>query len=200
MDVAVQALLVADDLAGAADLLEWSATVTAPTSCTWPRAALLSGQAQLRAHLGDLQGASELFDAALAWHEVSLLPLAKIETLLAYGSALRRGGHPSAARPLLLRGLQVAEAVDAGRLAKHCHHELQVAGGRRRRRGRAPDSLTAAETRVIDLARTGLSNAEIARSLCVSVRTVESHLGHAYPKLGVGSRRQLLASAAVQSS
>jgi DNA-binding CsgD family transcriptional regulator len=57
--------------------------------------------------------------------------------------------------------------------------------------GHASDALTAAETQVIDLARTGLSNAEIARSLCVSVRTVESHLGDAYPKLEVGSQRQV---------
>ena len=41
------------------------------------------------------------------------------------------------------------------------------------------------------LAAAGLTNNEIAERLVVSVRTVESHLYHAFDKLGVTSRSEL---------
>ena len=51
--------------------------------------------------------------------------------------------------------------------------------------------LTAREMEVARLVAEGRSNAEIAAELVVSVRTVTSHLDHAYTKLGVGSRAAL---------
>jgi DNA-binding CsgD family transcriptional regulator len=59
-----------------------------------------------------------------------------------------------------------------------------------RRPGRAGE-LTPTERRVAELAATGRSNKEIARTLFVTVNTVEGHLSHAYAKLGVRSRAQL---------
>ena len=52
-------------------------------------------------------------------------------------------------------------------------------------------ALTWREREVATLAGHGLSNAEIARRLVISVRTVESHLYSAYGKLGVAGRAQL---------
>lgn len=51
--------------------------------------------------------------------------------------------------------------------------------------------LTARERDVAGLAADGLSNQVIARRLVVSVRTVETHLAHAYTKLGVAGRAEL---------
>ncbi len=51
--------------------------------------------------------------------------------------------------------------------------------------------LTDREREVATLAAQGLSNTRIAEQLVVSVRTVESHLYHAYDKLGVSSREEL---------
>jgi DNA-binding CsgD family transcriptional regulator len=53
--------------------------------------------------------------------------------------------------------------------------------------------LSAQERRVLALVLRGHSNQEIAASLLVSEHTVESHLGHAYEKLGIHSRGQFLA-------
>ncbi|MBB3156779.1 DNA-binding CsgD family transcriptional regulator [Microbacterium proteolyticum] len=47
------------------------------------------------------------------------------------------------------------------------------------------DLLTSREREVVDLAVTGASNAQIARRLGLSVRTVESHLHHARTRLGM---------------
>lgn len=61
--------------------------------------------------------------------------------------------------------------------------------------GRPPsgwDSLTASERRVVELVGEGLTNSEIAEALNLSRRTVESHLYHSYPKLGLSSRIELV--------
>jgi DNA-binding NarL/FixJ family response regulator len=51
--------------------------------------------------------------------------------------------------------------------------------------------LTPAERRVAALAAAAQTNREIADSLFVSVRTVETHLSRTYQKLGVRSRTEL---------
>jgi DNA-binding NarL/FixJ family response regulator len=51
--------------------------------------------------------------------------------------------------------------------------------------------LTRREVQLVDLARAGLSNAEIADRLVLSVRTVETHLYRGMQKLGISARRDL---------
>jgi DNA-binding NarL/FixJ family response regulator len=51
--------------------------------------------------------------------------------------------------------------------------------------------LTPREAQLVDLAREGLSNAEIADRLVLSVRTVETHLYRGMQKLGIKDRRDL---------
>jgi pimeloyl-ACP methyl ester carboxylesterase/DNA-binding CsgD family transcriptional regulator len=51
--------------------------------------------------------------------------------------------------------------------------------------------LTAREFQVADLIAEGLTNAEIARNLGVSVRTVDTHVDHVRTKLGVRARTQI---------
>jgi DNA-binding NarL/FixJ family response regulator len=54
--------------------------------------------------------------------------------------------------------------------------------------------LTPREEQLVELASRGLSNAQIADQLVLSVRTVESHLYRAMQKLGVSHRRELAGS------
>ncbi|MEW2619210.1 LuxR C-terminal-related transcriptional regulator [Streptomyces sp. NPDC048106] len=55
------------------------------------------------------------------------------------------------------------------------------------------NKLTFSERKVAMLAATGSSNRVIARSLSLSISTVEQHLTHTYKKLGVAGRQQLRA-------
>jgi NarL family two-component system response regulator LiaR len=55
--------------------------------------------------------------------------------------------------------------------------------------------LTDQEITVLKLAARGMNNKSIADDLCISVRTVESHLGAIFTKLGVGSRTEAVIQA-----
>ncbi len=50
--------------------------------------------------------------------------------------------------------------------------------------------LSEREMEVLKLAAKGLSNQDIAEKLCLSIRTVQGHLGHIFNKLQVGSRTE----------
>ncbi|MGZ4230434.1 MAG: helix-turn-helix transcriptional regulator [Solirubrobacteraceae bacterium] len=73
---------------------------------------------------------------------------------------------------------------------------LGSAGRRAAAASLGPESLTRRETEVARLAATGISAKEIAQSLFVGERTVESHLASVYAKLGVDSKLQLVRRAA----
>jgi DNA-binding CsgD family transcriptional regulator len=108
------------------------------------------------------------------------------------GAALASSGT---AREALREGLDEAERCHAHALAARAREELRTAGARPRRgelRGR--DVLTASETRVARMAATGMTNPEIAQTLFVTRRTVETHLTSAYRKLAVATRDQLPAA------
>ena len=57
--------------------------------------------------------------------------------------------------------------------------------------GTGVEQLTVSERRVAELAAAGNSNPEIAQSLFVTRKTVETHLGRVYRKLGISGRDHL---------
>ena len=60
---------------------------------------------------------------------------------------------------------------------------------------RVSDLLTERETVILKMAAGGMSNADIGKVLHLSVRTIESHLGSIFNKLGVGSRTEAVIKA-----
>jgi DNA-binding CsgD family transcriptional regulator/tetratricopeptide (TPR) repeat protein len=74
------------------------------------------------------------------------------------------------------------------RLGIACESGTDAAAQQRTRCATGWDSLTPTERTVAGLVAEGLSNREIAQRLYISHRTVETHVSHALPKLGVRSR------------
>jgi DNA-binding CsgD family transcriptional regulator/tetratricopeptide (TPR) repeat protein len=108
------------------------------------------------------------------------------------GSALRRDNQRAAAREPLRLALELAQRGGAKLLAGRAHEELIASGARPRRVfASGVDALTPSERRVAAMAAEGLSNREIAQSLFVTLRTVETHLSSVFRKLDVSARTQL---------
>lgn len=109
------------------------------------------------------------------------------------GAALRRDNRRADARPVLGQAVELAVSCGAAALAERAELELLAAGGRGGRGGggRTGDQLTTTERRVAELASAGHSNPQIAQALFVTRKTVETHLGHVYRKLGIAGRHEL---------
>ena len=112
--------------------------------------------------------------------------------LASYGAALRRVDRILEARESLYRAVDLAGDMGMERLRERAHRELVLAGGRpRRTRTSGPRALTEAQQQVAHLASTGCTNRQIAEELFVTIKTVETHLGAVYRKLGISSRDEL---------
>jgi ATP/maltotriose-dependent transcriptional regulator MalT len=134
-------------------------------------------------------------EEAVALLDGSPARLVRAEALADYGAALRREGRRVDARPPLYEALELARRCGAGGLARHAHDELAATGEKvRRYTPIGVESLTPSERRVAELAASGLTNRQIAQTLFVTVKTIETHLAATYDKLGIASRHQLPAA------
>ena len=155
----------------------------------------LRGRAAIAAAEGRRPEAEEGLARALQLHRRAGEALEEGRTLLALGSAHRRWGELSQARTVLDEACAVFEACGAGYWHRRGEEERRAAGGRRRSRARTGllGLLTPQEYRVAELVSRGLPNREIAGTLLISPKTLETHLGHVYQKLDLGSRDALRA-------
>jgi len=118
--------------------------------------------------------------------------LEQARALTDLGALLRRANRRSEARTPLTRGLELAGACGATVLADRARTELAAMGARPRNVMLSGlESLTPSERRVGGLAARGMSNAQIAQSLFVTLKTVETHLSAVYRKLDIASRHEL---------
>ena len=151
--------------------------------------------ARARRILGVVQGQIPILVSAVHVAREADAPLELAHALVEHGAALRRAGDRAAAKAPLLEGMELAARCSATALVERAGIELRAAGARPRRTARrGVDALTPSERRVASLAAEGLSNAEVAQALFVTVRTIEMHLSATYRKLGIASRSQLPAS------
>jgi DNA-binding CsgD family transcriptional regulator len=118
--------------------------------------------------------------------------LVQAQALGELGATLRRAGSRVAARQPLRQARELAHRCGATGLEATAHDELVIAGARPKRLALSGvDALTASERRVAELAAHGLRNRDIAETLFITLKTVETHLSHAYAKLDIQARSQL---------
>jgi ATP/maltotriose-dependent transcriptional regulator MalT len=111
---------------------------------------------------------------------------------------LLASGEPDA----MLEALAIFDRLGAAPAARLARGQLREHGVRRIPRGpqagtrEHPAGLTGRQSEVLELLAQGLTNAQIAERLVVSVRTVDHHVAAILQKLGVGSRQEAAASTA----
>jgi DNA-binding CsgD family transcriptional regulator len=185
---AAEALIALGDRAGAFELAQEHVRLADRLANPAPRAAGLCALAQA----GEPADRVPLLLRAVELAGSSPARLEQVRAQIALGAALRRGNQRAeAGRPLRI-ALDLADQHGMGLLARRARTELQAAGARPRRpASTGPRALTPAEHRVVSLAGRGHSNRDIAGQLYVTRRTVETHLTHAFQKLGISSRTEI---------
>ncbi|MGW0908677.1 LuxR C-terminal-related transcriptional regulator [Streptomyces sp. NPDC002853] len=152
-------------------------------------AALLRSRARidLHHHRTD-QAADRLTEACLAFDE-SQLPLEYAHTLVLLGQAEQKRRRAAAARRHREHAHDLYTQAQATYRAE-CTHHLLHRHDRTATTGPGPE-LTQVEADIARQVASGASNREVANSLFISVKTVESHLSRIYRKLSLTSRTQL---------
>jgi DNA-binding CsgD family transcriptional regulator len=118
------------------------------------------------------------------------MPLARAHLL--FGEWLRRDRRRIEARDHLRLAQDMFTSMGAEAFAARAGRELLATGETARKRtDETRDQLTAQEMNIAQLARDGLSNAEIGARLFISARTVEYHLHKVFTKLEITSREHL---------
>ncbi len=138
-------------------------------------------------NFGSLTTSGELRDLRRACPDTQLFVLAN-------------GSNPGECRQILAFGATAClpkssdarDVLHAIHLASRGLHVLPATGGDLSPPA-GPELLTPREADVLELLQDGQSNAEIAQALHVGVETIRTHARRIYRKLGVKTRRELLA-------
>ena len=159
---------------------------------------VLVAAARLRGDLAAAAGhpaaAAAAFETAWRRAEGLPVPLALAQLEISDARRLRGAGQPQQAVARLRSARQRLIMLGARPYVEICDRELAAAGA-----PTGPETmpalvgLTPAEQAVARLVAAGRSNRETAAELYVSVKTVEFHLGHIFGKLGIRSRKDLIA-------
>jgi DNA-binding NarL/FixJ family response regulator len=182
----IEAALAVGDVERAQGLLSRFEERATRSRIPWSLAVSARCRGLVLAARGDLDGAEEALEQALAEHDRCPMPFERARTLLVRGRVQRRLKQKRQARLALEEARELFARQGAETWVARVDEELGRVAVRR-----APEELSATELRIAQLAAEGLTNKAIAEQVFVSVKTVESNLKRAYAKLGISSRAQL---------
>jgi non-specific serine/threonine protein kinase len=214
-----------DDRAAAIPLLQEGLVALAHAHNPREQMLGIAGEATSNVLSGRLVEALRLFQEVLGTAELLGNPIIQGQGLIAVADVLAAGGEARPAARLLgaatscfeaagtklqllerrryeearkrtrsALGLEPSDAAEAA--GRELTLEQAVEEARRARLGSSDIDPTTRELEILRLVAAGLSNAEIARTLVVSVRTVHAHLRSIYRKFGVHTRTAAARAAA----
>ena len=187
-----EALIAVDRRADAAKVVQ--AFVSAIGARQEGRAAAAAARSQALLADTDVPEAERLLARSEELLHVTGTPFGLARTLLVRGRLRRRWGDDASGRSDLGHAAALFQRVGAEGWAAQAEAD-RTSTAAVRAGIIHPVPLTPQELQVAGLVTTGRANKEIAELLFVSPRTVESHLGRIFRKLGVRSRSQLIARA-----
>jgi DNA-binding CsgD family transcriptional regulator len=152
----------------------------------------LGTEARSRALLSEGETAEQLYQLAIERLGRTRMRLDLARAHLLYGEWLRRERRRLDARKLLRAALDAFTNMGTEAFARRAERELLASGERARTRSvETRSQLTPQETQIAQMARDGVSNAQIGERLFISRHTVAYHLRKVFTKLGISSRSQL---------
>jgi DNA-binding CsgD family transcriptional regulator len=152
----------------------------------------LGAAARSQALLADGRAADELYGEALARLGRTRMAAHLARARLCYGEWLRRQNRRVEARSQLRPAYEAFTSMGTQGFAERARRELVATGEKVRKRSEDTRAdLTPQEAEIAQLARDGLTNAQIGAQLFIGARTVEWHLRKVFGKLDIGSRREL---------
>ncbi len=175
----------------ARDALAGLAVTTQPAGTDFA----LGIEARSRALLADGDAAEALYREAIERFSRTRRRPELARSHLVYGEWLHSEGRIGEARERLRTAEEMFTEIGMEAFAERASRELVASGAKLRKRpfeGR--EELTPQERQIAQLARDGLTNAEIGGQVFLSPRTVEWHLHKVFAKLGIESRSGLYAA------
>ncbi|MEW2634477.1 AAA family ATPase [Streptomyces sp. NPDC048389] len=161
------------------------------------RAAALRALGQVEAHRGNPAEAARAFAEAARESARAGATLREAQSLLLGAPSAKAAGDGARAAEMWRRGRRLAEEGGALLLVALADRTGQAVHGHGDATA-APDRpagklslLTSREREIAELVAEGLTNQAVASRLCLSPRTVESHVARVYRKTGVPSRAAL---------
>ncbi len=144
-------------------------------------------RAMMLAAQGEVDAAERAVREALAEYDRLPMPFERARTQLLLGQVQRRRRQKISTAATITEALRAFEDMGNTVWAARARAELERTHVSQAHRG----ELTTAERRVAELAATGMTTADVAAQLCVSVKTVEANLTRVYRKLDIHSRAEL---------
>ena len=191
----VEALVRLGDRQGAEHVLAELEDQADVTGRRWARIAALRS----RGTLAEGSRVESYLDGAVAWARDARDPFELARTELSFGEGLRRMRRRGDARQHFRAALEIFLELGAVPWIRRTKQELAATGERFHREAPTVGAvLTPQELQVSLAVARGSTNKEVAAHLFLSQKTIETHLGNAYGKLGIRSRSELARLFAVE--
>ncbi|MGY1703518.1 LuxR C-terminal-related transcriptional regulator [Geodermatophilus sp. SYSU D00697] len=178
----VEIVLAGGDVAAAQAAVDELSALASAWGTPWLRALTLHATGAVRLAEGVPRAAvTALRRAVTAWYELEA-PYEAARARVLMGVACRSSGDEAGAQMELDAARSVFRGLGAG------PDLASVAALSPQATQRAPGGLTAREVQVLTLLATGRTNRAIATELFISEKTVATHVGSIFTKLGLSSR------------